>query len=149
MAADQGVTVPHWGSRHRRERRPGSDSRLVRLRRIEVTNLGRRERLAKHGHAVFPRPLADEGQALDVGKVLDVELDVFPERACTPAVEIVHFAKDADLAVLLDQPFHLRDKASIVVLGELAAQLDDQDLATCFFLQIDRHDQPPPKSGRS
>jgi hypothetical protein len=73
---------------------------------VEVLDLCRRERLAEDRHPCFPFRFADDGQALNVFPMLEVELQIFPQNARRPAVEVVHFEQDANLTVLLNLFVH-------------------------------------------
>jgi hypothetical protein len=75
------------------EPRPG----LVRLGGVEIADFRKGKRLAHLGHPLFPFPVADEGDALDVGAVLGGELDVVPEGVQVPAVEVLKLGQQPAL----------------------------------------------------
>jgi hypothetical protein len=97
---------------------------LFGLAAVEVPNGGGGKRFAERRHAMLPRLLANESKAFNLAEVLEIELDVLPEGACRPAMEIVHLNEHSKLAVLLDQAIDLRSELLVVLLRELARQLD-------------------------
>jgi hypothetical protein len=60
--------------------------------------------------------------------MLGVELDVLPQRARVPTVEIGHLEKNANFAVLLDEGFDHGNEHFIVLFGELATDRDMGDV---------------------
>jgi hypothetical protein len=83
----------------------------------------------------------DDRQPLDVAKVLEIELHVFPHRAGVPAVKIVHLEEDPYLAVLFDQLFRVRHEFFVVLLRQLAGHAHFQNVAALRFLEFKRHDE--------
>ncbi len=64
--------------------------RFLQLAVVEVLDLGGRKWLAEDRHTRFPFRFADDRQPLDVFPMFEIELEVFPQRAGSSAVEIVH-----------------------------------------------------------
>jgi hypothetical protein len=111
---------------------------------LEVANLRLGEGPAERGHALFPSRIANKGESFDVAKVLQVELQVVPEGAGGPAVEIVHVEEHADPAVLLDELLDPRRELRVVLMGELAAHLHFQHVVEFLagefkWMRLDSH----------
>ena len=68
-------------------------------------------------------------------KCLASNLTSCHKRAGRPAVEIVHFHEQADLAVFFDQAFHRGNEMFVIFLGKFAGQLDFQHLAAVGFFE--------------
>jgi hypothetical protein len=90
---------------------------------VKVVDLRHSEGPAKLAHSLLPFLLSDDGQPLDVPKVLEVGLDVLSESARLPPVEIYHFEQNADFAGLFDQSLKPGDEFLVVVRGELATDV--------------------------
>jgi hypothetical protein len=100
---------------------------LFGLAAVEVPNGGGGKRLAERRHAMLPRLFANESEAFNLTEVLEIELDVLREGSYRPAVEIVHLNEHAKLAVLLDKAIDFWSELFVVLLRELARQLDYQN----------------------
>jgi hypothetical protein len=86
---------------------------------------------------MLPRLLGHQSEMFDGPEVFQIELDILPEAACRPAVEIVHLNQHPQLAVLHDQALDFGDEMLVVLLRELACEFDHQDPSPRFFVQID------------
>src|SRR5262249_54318902 len=80
--------------------------------------------LAHLGHPLLPGLVADQGNPVDLGAMGSGELDVVPQGMQVPALEIVELGQDADLAVLGDLGIDQRDELLVVLVVELARQLE-------------------------
>src|SRR5580658_2660845 len=94
---------------------------------VEVSDCGAGKRLAERHHAFFPCLFANQREAFDVTEMFQIELEVLPESACSPAVKIVHLYQHPKLAALLDQALDLRDEVFVVFTRELARKRDFQN----------------------
>src|SRR5205823_2463688 len=54
---------------------------LIPLALLEIAYFGGGEGFAEDRHSGLPFAITHQGHALDIGKVLDIELDVFPQRS--------------------------------------------------------------------
>ena len=82
-----------------------------------------------------PTFFAYDCQTLDVSEMLEIEFDVFPQRACFPAMRIVHFKKQPYLSFLSDQSFHFRNEMFVILFVQFVACADNQKfVAICFLL---------------
>src|SRR5579871_656326 len=95
---------------------------LLHLGDIEVADLGPCERLAYLGHPLFPRLVADQGDALDVEAVLGGKRDVVPQGAQVPAVKVLELGQQPDLAFFADGGLNERDERLVVLVVKLAGQ---------------------------
>src|SRR5579862_1950893 len=104
---------------------------------IEVADSSPRVGLAEQAHGPFPALVSDQRDALQVREVMEVGLEVFPESSGLPAMEIDHFQKNADLAVVAEVTLELRREAEVIHAGELPAQAEDQDVRGTLFGEVD------------
>ncbi|MGA8149058.1 MAG: hypothetical protein WB870_16005 [Gallionellaceae bacterium] len=102
---------------------------------IEVTDLRFCKRLAEHSHAVLPLLVTEHREPFNVGEVFDAELEVVPGRTGVPATESGHVEQHAQLPVLPNEPFNLWHKLLIIRLYQLAADVNDEQLAVVFFIE--------------
>src|SRR6516165_85097 len=72
------------------------------LRRVEVFDLGHRERLADLGHPLLPSLLTDQCDLVDFRAVGGGELDIVPQCAQIPAVKVMKLRENIDLSVFRD-----------------------------------------------
>ena len=105
---------------------PGPGS--IDLGSVEVLDLGHGEWLAHRGHPFLPCLLADQRDAFDVEAVLGGKLDVVPQGVHVPAVEIVELSQQADLPVFGHCGLDRRDEVLVILIVELARQLESEDL---------------------
>jgi hypothetical protein len=103
---------------------------------IEVTNRRFRERLAERRHPVLPLLFPNHPQSLDVGEMLNAELEVFPRCTGIPTVETSHVKQHAQLAVLQDKSLELRHKVRVIRLGQLPADMNSEHLPAVFFIEL-------------
>jgi len=80
-----------------------------------------------------PVAFTHDRQTLDVVVVLDVELQILPRRTQLPTLEIVHVEQNANLAVLLDQPFNLWQKVVVILGRQLSRRPNGQHFAFMIF----------------
>src|SRR5262249_29536539 len=99
-------------------------SRRFDFARVEVADLGHRERLAHLGHPSLPRLLADQRDAVDLGAVGGRKLDVVPQCVQVPALEIVELGQDPDLAVLRNGVVDRRDEVLVILVVQLSGELE-------------------------
>jgi hypothetical protein len=78
----------------------------------------------------------DHCQPLDIGKVLQIEFDILPERSQLPIMKLRHFKYQADLAMLLDQSFNFGNKFFIVLPRELSGSMNFQNSTFLAFLEF-------------
>ncbi|MGA7951007.1 MAG: hypothetical protein WCA45_12725, partial [Thiobacillaceae bacterium] len=106
---------------------------------IKVTDYRSGERFAEHRHAVLPLLIPDHREAFDIGEVFDAELEVLPGGADIPAMEAGHIEENAQLSVLPDKPFNLRHELIVICLYQLAADVNGEQLAGVFFVELYGH----------
>jgi hypothetical protein len=112
---------------------PDPFSGFVQFLVVKILELRRGERTTENRHPLFPLCFPNDCQSLNVGEVLQIELQVFPKGTRTPAVEIAHDEKDPDLAVPLNCRFGHGNEFFIGLLGQFASDLNFDDLAFhCF-----------------
>jgi hypothetical protein len=54
---------------------------------VEMAYCSRGERATELGHPFLPLSLTNDGETVNVGKVLEIKLDVHPQRIRVPAME--------------------------------------------------------------
>src|ERR1700722_7304486 len=106
---------------------------------VEVSDGRFGERLAERRHAGLPLRVPYHRKAFDVAEVFHVELDVLPQRAAFPAVETGHVEQQAQFSVLPDKSLELRHKVLIVRCCQLPADVNDENLAAAFFIELNGH----------
>ena len=107
---------------------------------IETLDLGGRKRLAERRHSGFPLRFADDRQPLDIVEMLGIELHIFPQgEPSFPAVEIVQFEQNAELAMGLDQTLDFGQKPFVILLAELAAGTHHEILTGSFLAHFNSH----------
>jgi hypothetical protein len=104
---------------------------------VEVSDRRSGKWLAEYRHSMFPRLFAHQSEAFDVAEVFQIELDVLPEGASGPALEIVHLNEYPQFAMIFDQALNLRHEMFVVLFGEFAGEFDHQDLPARILVQID------------
>src|SRR5271157_4887069 len=126
-------------------RRPGGAERsskplpdphpcLLPVDEIEKANLGSEENRPRQlGHPGFPLSVADNGTALDLPGMADVELDLVPQGPRFDTMKIGHFHQTADTAMLLDQFFQQRHEPFVVLVRELAADPHPEDFSRALI----------------
>jgi hypothetical protein len=119
------------------------------LQRV-VADARHRERLAEQRQSVLPRLLTGDRDAVDAVEVGDAELQVVPERARRPAVEVAHLEQQVHTFVLLDVAIDPGHERLVVGGRELAGDLDVQHVAVRFGEHFDGHERsaPSPPVGR-
>ena len=106
---------------------------------IEIADLCLGEWLAKSRHAMLPFLVPNHGKSFDVREVLEVELDVLPERARFPTVETGHVEQDAQFSDHADETLELGDEMFVIRLGQLAADVNSEHFPAVFFIDLNRH----------
>jgi hypothetical protein len=104
--------------------------RFRQLGDVKVLDFRRCKRFAENRHAFFPFRFADDRQSLDVFPMLEVELHVFPQRAGSPAVEVVHLKQNAELAVFLNLLIDDGSELFVSFLGQFARHFDVRNFST-------------------
>src|SRR5208337_4992926 len=130
-------------------RRPGGAERsskplpdphpcLLPVDEIEKANLGSEENRPRQlGHPGFPPFVADNGTALDLPGMADVELDLVPQGPQFDTIKVGHFHQAADAAVVLDQLFQHGYEPLVVLVQELAADPHPEDLSRALIQSLD------------
>ena len=103
---------------------------------IEVVDRRFGKRLAERRHALLPLLFPDHRESLDVGEIFNAELKVLPRCARFPAMKTGHIEQEAQLSVLPDEPLELGHKVRVVLLYQLPADVNDEDFAGVFFLEL-------------
>jgi len=93
-------------------------ARLVDFRGMKESDARRSEGATENAHPLLPLCLADQREPVDICEMPHVELQVLPERACAPSMEVVHDHEQAELADLTDAAFDVGSDACIVVGDE-------------------------------
>src|SRR5580765_8890977 len=104
---------------------------------IEVSCRRFRERLGERRHALLPLLFPNHGESLDIGKVFDGELGVFPQRAGFPAMEAGHIEQHAQLSVLPDESLELGRKVLVIRRYQRRADVNDEQLPAVFLAELD------------
>lgn len=102
---------------------------------VKESYFGARKGPAKDAHALLPFLVSDKSKSLDVRKVFKVELEVVPQRAGTPTMEVHHLEKHSNFAVLSCEAVERGDEALVVVMAEFAGDPDLQNLPIVFRIQ--------------
>jgi hypothetical protein len=110
--------------------------RVIGVGTIEIPNGGCGERPAERGHPLFPPPLAYESQTLDVPEVLQVELEVLPERVGGPPMKFAHIEQDADLSVPSDLALDLRHESVVVTSRQPTRDMHFENSAVVLFRHV-------------
>ena len=72
----------------------------------------------------------------DVFEVFHIELQLLPERAGIPAVEIAHIEEHTQLSVLLHEALELRNTVLVIGGYEFPANVNEANLAPVFLIDL-------------
>jgi hypothetical protein len=101
---------------------------IVELRRVEILDLGHRERLADFGHPLFPFLLAHQRDAIDLRAVRGRELDVIPQGFQVPTLKIVKLGQQPHFTLLGRGSVDRGHELLVVGVVQLARQLERENL---------------------
>ncbi|MFZ1548525.1 MAG: hypothetical protein WAT12_15755 [Candidatus Nitrotoga sp.] len=74
--------------------------------------------------------------SLDASETFDTKLEVFPRRADITAVEAGHVEQHPQLSVLSEESLEYRNEVCVIVLYQLAADMNGEQLAVIFFIEL-------------
>ena len=101
---------------------------LIDLGGVEVPYRCLGERPAHLGHPFLPSPVAHHSDAVEVRIVLQGELGIVPDGVQIPSVKILELHEQPRLALGCQERFNSRHERLVVLVMELAAQLEADDL---------------------
>jgi hypothetical protein len=87
---------------------------LVELVCGEETYFGSCEGTTKYAHSFFPPLITNKCYSFDIREVFNIELDIFPQRAGSPAMEVMHLKQHSNFSELLNQMFDFGDKMFVI-----------------------------------
>ncbi len=88
---------------------------------------------------MLPLRFPNHGDPLEIGEVVDVKLDVFPQRPGFPPMEPGHIEQHSQFSVLADESLELGHKVVIIWLCQLSADVNGENLSAAFFFELNSH----------